>query len=71
MAILPFDTANGVEVACSKLGGIGSTSFYRMAGRGEITLLKLNGRTVVLDSEIDRYLKTLPVADIKLDVRER
>jgi hypothetical protein len=42
-----------VDEGCYRLG-IGRTSIYAMAARGEIKLIKIAGRTLVPQSEIDR-----------------
>ena len=42
-----------VREACHQLG-IGRTSLYELAARGELKLLKITGRTLVPDSEIER-----------------
>ena len=45
------------EEAC-KLLHIGTTTFYRLANKGKITILKLEGKTLVDANELDVAIET-------------
>lgn len=45
------------EEACQKLH-IGCTTFYRLAKKGKITILKLEGKTLVDADELDEAIET-------------
>ena len=45
------------EEAC-KLLHIGTTTFYRLAGKGKITILKLEGKTLVDADELEEAIET-------------
>ena len=45
------------EEACRKLK-IGTTTFYRLAKKGKITILKLEGKTLVDADELDEAIET-------------
>ncbi|MBR6448833.1 MAG: helix-turn-helix domain-containing protein [Fibrobacter sp.] len=48
------------EEACRKLK-IGTTTFYRLAKKGKITILKLEGKTLVDADELDEAIETKAV----------
>ena len=48
------------EEACRKLK-IGTTTFYRLAKKGKITILKLEGKTLVDADELDEAIETRSV----------
>lgn len=52
--------ASSVKETCRRLGGISRSTFYRLVEKGELHVRKLGNRTVVLESEIERYLNSLP-----------
>ena len=45
------------EEACKHLK-IGCTTFYRLAQKGKITILKIEGRTLVDADELDKAIET-------------
>lgn len=45
------------EEAC-KLLHIGTTTFYRLANKGKITILKLEGKTLVDANDLDEAIET-------------
>jgi excisionase family DNA binding protein len=53
--------ALSVKEAC-KVSGIGRTSFYKLLKGGKITARKCGRRTIVLPSELEQALKSLPHA---------
>lgn len=55
-------TALTVKEACSHLG-MTKSSLYRARERGEISLRKLGGRTVILKADIEAWIGSLPVAE--------
>lgn len=57
------ERAYGVEAACQQLD-ITKTTLYVLFRSGQLQARKLGSRTVVLRSEIDRYLAALPVAEL-------
>ena len=52
-----------VEEAMERLGGLSRPSFYKLVATGDIRLRKIGSRSVVLQSEIDRFLHGLPVKE--------
>ena len=48
------------EEACRKLR-IGTTTFYRLANKGKIKILKLEGKTLVDADELDEAIETRAV----------
>lgn len=44
---------------------IDKSTLYRLFKAGKMTPLKLGGRTVVRRADLDAFLASLPVADIK------
>jgi excisionase family DNA binding protein len=53
--------ALSVREAC-ELSSLGRTSFYKFVKSGQIPTRKLGRRTIVLLSELERALKSLPRA---------
>ncbi len=53
--------ALSVREACEHIG-IGRTSFYKLLKGGKITAHKCGRRTIVLPSELEQALKSLPRA---------
>lgn len=45
--------------AAQQLGGIGRTTVYELAKRGEIEFIKIGSRSFVSDESLNRYLATL------------
>ncbi len=45
------------EEACNRLR-IGTTTFYRLANKGKLTILKVEGKTLVNADEIDQAIET-------------
>lgn len=41
--------------------GLGVTSLYKWAKRGEITMIRAGGRTLVLRDSLDRFLAGRPI----------
>lgn len=54
------ERAYTVAEACERLGDISRTQFYRLVQSGDLEARKLGSRTVVLGSEIQRFLDELP-----------
>lgn len=52
-----------VEEAMKLLGGLSRASFYKLVAAGDIQLRKIGARSVVLQSDIDRFLHSLPVLE--------
>ena len=50
--------------------GVSKTTLYRMVRRGDLTLRKMGGLTVVLSSELDHFLERLEPVVSKPDARE-
>lgn len=48
-----------VTDAAQQLGGIGRTTIYELAKRGEIDFTKIGSRSFVSDESLNRYLETL------------
>lgn len=57
------ERAYSIPVTCEMLGGLSRGQFYAEVREGRLTARKIGSRTVVLASEIDRYLAALPVAE--------
>lgn len=45
-----------------KLIGVGNTKGYELLGAGKIRAVKLGTRTLIPQSEINRYCRELPIA---------
>jgi excisionase family DNA binding protein len=45
-----------------ELIGIGNTKFYELLGTGKIRAVKLGARTLIPESEIERFRRELPSA---------
>ena len=45
--------------AAQQLGGIGRTTIYELAKRGEIEFIKIGSRSFVSDESLNQYLMTL------------
>jgi excisionase family DNA binding protein len=58
-----------VPGACRELG-CGKSKLYEMIGEGAIDARKSGGTTLILAESIDRYLSTLPPADIRTRPRK-
>ena len=58
------DHPNTVEETLARLG-IGRTSFYDLANRGAIEVVKLGNRTFVRESELHRFMAELPTRHAK------
>jgi excisionase family DNA binding protein len=62
---LPHDIADqralSVKEACKYIS-VGRTSFYKLVKSGQIPARKCGRRTIVLPSELERALKSLPRA---------
>jgi excisionase family DNA binding protein len=56
------ERAYTVAEACARLGDMSRTKFYAEVRAGRIDARKSGSRTVVLQSEINRYLRDLPPA---------
>jgi excisionase family DNA binding protein len=41
--------------ACSRLG-VGRTKLYEIINRGDLTVTKIDGRTLVIGSSLDRFI---------------
>ena len=52
-----------VEEAMERLGGLSRASFYKAVSAGRIKLRKIGSRSVVLESELDRFLRNLPTQE--------
>jgi hypothetical protein len=52
-----------IEAACELLGNMSRSQLYAEIRAGRITARKAGSRTVILQSEIDRYLTSLPTID--------
>lgn len=52
-----------VPEAMERLGGLSRASFYKLVSAGSIRLHKIGARSVVLESEINRFLRNLPVQE--------
>lgn len=52
-----------VEEAMERLGGLSRASFYKMVAAGRIKLRKAGSRSLVLESEITRFLRALPLQE--------
>ena len=50
-----------IPEACQRLG-IGRSKLYDELARGNLAARKAGGRTLVLESEVERYLAALPAA---------
>jgi excisionase family DNA binding protein len=46
-----------VPDACAALGGISRATLYKLATQGKIRFIKIGGRTLVPESEIDRLAR--------------
>jgi Helix-turn-helix domain len=55
-----------VDEACERLGFGSRSTFYAEVRAGRLEVRKIGARTVVLQSEITRYLTTLPTAGDEL-----
>ena len=62
---LPHDVADqralSVKEACKYIS-LGRTSFYKLVNSGQIPARKCGRRTIVLPSELEQALKSLPRA---------
>jgi excisionase family DNA binding protein len=62
---LPHDVADpralSVKEACNYIS-LGRTSFYKLVKSGQIPARKCGRRTIVLASELEQALKSLPCA---------
>lgn len=61
-AVDAHERAHPVAKACTLLGDLSRSQFYEELKSGRLVARKIGSRTVVLDSEITRYLRALPVA---------
>lgn len=52
-------SAFGPKEAASRLS-IGRTTLYKLLGAGKLRAIKCESRTLILSSEIDRFLASLP-----------
>lgn len=59
-----------VKQACKALS-IGKTSFYKLIGNGQLTAIRLGRRTLVISSELERFLASLPVAATDTLIRQK
>lgn len=51
--------AHSVPDARHILGDIGNTSFYKLIRDGKLAIAKIGRRTVILDSELQRFVDEL------------
>jgi excisionase family DNA binding protein len=58
-----------VRDACKELA-CGKSKLYELIGRGAIEAKKMDSTTLVLAESIDRYIDTLPAADIRTRPRK-
>ena len=56
--IMDFRKHGAVSVieACEFLGGIGVTKFYELVRRGDLPIVKIGRRSVVLVDDLENYL---------------
>jgi len=53
-------------VEASAMSGIGRSSLYRLFSQGKLTPRKAGKRTLILVSELDEYLHSLPKAAVRI-----
>lgn len=61
------NTLNPVEEFQRQLGGIGRTTAFQLFREGKVRTVKIGRRTLVPQSEIDRYLESLSNGPAKVD----
>jgi hypothetical protein len=62
--IAPSTEMGRVPLACATFG-VSRAGLYRLAGQGNVRLLKIGGRTLVDFSSVRAYLAGLPIANIR------
>lgn len=58
---MKFDPPLSILQAAAALN-VSRTAIYEILARGEMTAVKLNGKTLICSSEIERFFETLPAA---------
>ena len=58
---MKFDPPLSILQAAAALN-ISRTAVYEILARGELTAVKLNGKTLIRSSEIERFFELLPAA---------
>jgi excisionase family DNA binding protein len=58
---MTFDPPLSINQTASALN-ISRTAVYEILARGEMTAVKLNGKTLIRSTEVERYFRSLPKA---------
>ena len=56
---MKFDAPLSINQTASALN-ISRTAVYEILARGEMTAVKLNGKTLIRSTEVERYFESLP-----------